>query len=69
VKRVDLSLPEFMFIIATRAALGAGVALLAAGKLSRCSRRRVAKTLIGIGALTTIPAGYLVFGRGRARAF
>jgi len=68
-KRVDLSIPEFMFIVATRAALAAGVALLAGRKLSRCSRRRVGKTLIGIGALTTFPAVYFAFGRGGPRAF
>ena len=68
-KRVDLSIPEFMFIVATRAALAAGVALLAGKRLSRGSRRRVGQTLLGIGALTTIPAGYLLFGRGRPRAF
>ena len=68
-KRVDLSIPEFMFIVATRAALAAGVALLAGKRLSRGSRRRVGKTLIGIGVLTTIPAGYLLFGRGGPRAF
>jgi hypothetical protein len=68
-KRVDLSIPEFMFIVATRAAFAAGVALLAGGKLSRGSRRRVGKTLIGIGAVTTIPAGYFLFGRGGSRAF
>ena len=68
-KRVDLSVPELMFIVMTRAALAAGVALLAGKRLSRGHRRRVGQTLIGIGALTTIPAVYLLFGRGRPRAF
>ena len=63
-KRVDLSLPEFAFVVATRAALAAGIALLAGEKLSGCHRRRVGRTLLAIGAITTIPAGYLLFGRG-----
>jgi hypothetical protein len=67
-KRIDLSLPEFGFVVATRAALAAGIALLAGTKLSRCDRRRVGRILLAIGAVTTIPAGYLLFGRGsRAR--
>ena len=68
-KRVDLSIPEFLFIVGTRAFLGAGVALLAGTKLNRGQRRGLGKTLLGIGAVTTIPAMYLVFGRGRPRAF
>lgn len=61
-KRVDLALPEFGFIVATRAALGAGVALLASGRLGKRERRRLGAVLFGIGALTTIPALLLVFG-------
>ena len=63
-KRVDLSLREFGFIVATRAALAAGVGLLAAGRLSTRDRRRVGGILLAVGALTTPVAGYLLFGRG-----
>lgn len=63
-KRVDLSLPEFGFIVATRAALGAGVALLASGRLGRRTRQRAGIALVAAGALTTIPAAFLLFGRG-----
>ena len=31
-KRVDLSFPEFGFVVATRAALGAGIGLLLTGR-------------------------------------
>jgi len=63
-KRVDLTLPEFGFIVATRGALGVGIGLLAASRL-RCSKRRaVGWTLIALGALTTIPAAMAVFGGG-----
>lgn len=63
-KRVDLSLPEFAFVVATRAALSAGIALLAADKLRRAGRRNVGWTLVALGALTTIPAVMAVFGGG-----
>jgi hypothetical protein len=67
-KRVDLSLPEFGFVVATRAALGAGVALLATGRTCRQSRRRLGVALLAFGALTTLPAVYLLFGRQRTPA-
>ena len=63
-KKVDLTMPEFGFVVATRAALGMGIGLLAAGSL-RCSQRRaIGWTLIALGALTTIPAAMAVFGGG-----
>ena len=64
-KRVDLSKPEFFFIVGTRVLLGAGIGLLAAGGFPRKTRRAVGMTLVALGALTTIPALLLVFGGGR----
>ena len=58
-----LTIPEVGFIAGTRAALGAGVALLLADKLSASSRRAVGITLVAIGAATTIPAALVLFGR------
>ena len=62
-KRVDLSLPEFGFVVATRAALGAGVGLLLTRHLCRRARQRLGIGLLSFGALTTIPAAFLLFGR------
>ena len=62
-KRVDLSLPEFGFVVATRAAIGAGIGLLLTGRLCRRSRQRLGVALLAVGALTTIPAALLIFGR------
>ena len=59
----DLSFPELLFIVGTRAALAAGVALLASGSLSRSQRRSIGAALIGVGAVTTIPAAMALFGR------
>ena len=55
-KQIKLSLPMFGFVVATRAALAAGVGLMAANKMSQKRRRSVGWTLVTIGALTTIPA-------------
>jgi hypothetical protein len=65
-KRVDLTKPQFFFIVGTRALLGAGIGLLAAGRFSRKTRRTVGMTLVAVGALTTIPAAIIVFRGGRA---
>lgn len=54
--KFSLSPPLFGFIVGTRAALGVGVGLLLADRLSRTTRRNIAMSLIGLGALTTIPA-------------
>ena len=55
-KRLNLSLPELMFVIATRGALGLGVGLLLSDRLRRGKRRKVGLTLVAVGALTTLPA-------------
>ncbi|HYV42354.1 MAG TPA: heparan-alpha-glucosaminide N-acetyltransferase domain-containing protein [Thermoanaerobaculia bacterium] len=61
-KRVDLTIPEFMFIVGTRAFLAAGVGLLVADRFRRSTRRYVGATLVTLGALTTIPAAFVFFG-------
>ena len=63
-KRFDLPAPSFFFIVMTRALLGAGVGLLLSDKLPRKRRKTVGATLLGVGALTTIPALLTLFGRG-----
>ena len=59
-KKIELSLPEFLFVVVTRAALGAGVGILASRKLSRRSRPKVGASLLTLGVLTTVPAVFLV---------
>src|SRR5262245_14700024 len=54
-KRKSLALPEIGLIAATRAAAGAGIALLLADRLKEGPRKAVGWTLLGVGALTTIP--------------
>ncbi len=64
---VMLSLPLFGFVVATRGALGVGIGLLLAGKLSPERRRALGRTLIAIGVATTIPAAMAVFGSREPR--
>jgi hypothetical protein len=56
-----LNLPTLGFVVMTRAALGVGVGLLLADRLPPDKRRAIALTLIGVGAVTTIPAAMAVF--------
>lgn len=64
-RRVDLSLPELMFVAATRGMAGAGVGLLIAGFLKPETRRPVGWTLLAIGALTTVPIAAGLIRRSR----
>ena len=59
-KRIHIPLPVFGFVVSTRAALGAGIGLLLADKLSAPRRRAIGATLVAVGAATTIPALFLV---------
>ncbi len=59
----QLSLPQLLFVLGTRVALGAGLAFLISGRLSNRQRRILGTTLIGIGAVTTVPAAMMVWGK------
>jgi hypothetical protein len=62
VKVVHLDLPELGMIVATRAILGAGIALLLADRFTKDERRTIGATLTVVGLLTTIPAIWAVCG-------
>lgn len=62
-KTRTLTVPEMMFVIGTRAALAAGVALLVSGKLNKTTRRAAGIALAGIGGVTTIPAVRILMRR------
>ena len=67
-KERGLTIPEIMLIGGTRAALGAGLALLIADRLNTDARRAVGWTLFLVGALSTIPLAANIFtkqSRGR----
>ena len=50
-----LTLPELGLIAGTRVALGVGIGILVADRLSGEQRRAVGWTLLAVGVLTTIP--------------
>jgi hypothetical protein len=61
--KAELTLPEIGLIAATRGLLGAGIALLLADRLSAEQRKAVGWTMVGVGALTTIPLALAVLGK------
>jgi len=52
-----------MFVVGTRALLGAGLGLLVSGRLSKRQRKTAGIVLLATGAITTIPAAAAVLGR------
>ena len=61
-RKTTLDLPQLGLIAATRGMLGAGIGLLAGGKLSPEVRKAVGWTLVAVGVATTIPLAMEVFG-------
>jgi len=64
-KKFELVLPELAFIAATRGLAGVGIGLLVSEQLKPETRRAVGWTLLGIGALTTVPIAASLFSRRR----
>lgn len=60
-KRI-LTIPEIMLIGFTRAALGVGLGLLIADKLSGDARKGAGWALLTFGALSTVPLALDVIG-------
>jgi hypothetical protein len=58
-----LTMPQLGLIAGTRVALGVGIGLLLADRLSRDQRRAVGWTLVGTGAVSTIPLAIEVLGK------
>ena len=67
-RETRISLPELALVAGTRAALGAGLGLLLADRFSTEERKAVGWTLFLVGALTTIPLAFEVFGGHRLAA-
>ena len=62
-KERTLTIPELILIAGTRVALGVGIGLLIADKLTDYERRAAGWALVGVGALTTVPIVLNVLGK------
>ena len=62
-KETRLSMPELALIAGTRAALGAGIALLLGDMLTKEQKKAVGWTLFLVGVVTTVPLLANVIGR------
>jgi hypothetical protein len=67
-REARITLPELALIAGTRAALGAGLGLLLADRLPEGQRRAIGWTLLLVGALSTVPLAFEVYGRRRVDA-
>lgn len=62
-KETCISIPELALIAGTRAALGAGAALLLGERLTKEQKKAVGWTLFLVGVVTTVPLLAAVIGR------
>ena len=58
-----VTIPELILIAGTRIALGVGIGLLIADRLTANERRAAGWALVGVGALTTVPLAMNVLGK------
>ena len=65
-KETHITIPELGLVAATRAALGAGIGLLLADRLTPEQRRAIGWTLFAVGVLTTVPLAFEILGHARA---
>ena len=64
-KETRISIPELALVAGTRAALGAGLGLLLANRLSEEQRKAAGWALVLVGALSTVPLALEVLGKER----
>jgi len=57
------TVPEMILWTGTRIALGAGIGMLVTRGLSNDARKAAGIALTAVGAFTTIPLGWLMFGK------
>ena len=65
IQKTTVSVPELGLIAGTRAILGVGIGLLLADCMNLDQRKSVGWTMFAIGAISTIPLAFEIFGGGR----
>jgi hypothetical protein len=63
-----LTIPDIILIAGTRVALGVGLGLLIADKLSRDARKSAGWALLSVGAFSTVPLVMNVLGKPQITA-
>ena len=63
-RQFHLTPPLLGFIVATRAALAFGAALLLADRIPKGRRRTIGLSMVALGAATTVPAAIALLGGG-----
>lgn len=64
-KTIDATVPELIFVAATRGLAGFGAGLLVSEFLEKDERRKIGWALLALGAATTVPIAVRVFGPRR----
>jgi hypothetical protein len=64
----QLNTSDIILLAMTRGMLGAGIGLLAASRMSSEQRLAVGRTLVLVGAVTTVPLAMRVFGKRSRKA-
>ncbi len=67
-KERQLNTSDTILLAMTRGMLGAGIGLLAASRMSSEQRLAVGRTLVLVGAVTTIPLALRVFAQPSRKA-
>jgi len=62
-KQIPVTIPELVLIAGTRAALGAGLALVLSDRLNGNQRRAVGWTLLAVGVISTLPLARGIIGK------
>ena len=65
-RETQITLPELALVAGTRGVLGAGIGLLLSNRLTHEQRQAAGWALVAVGALTTIPLAFEIFGRRSA---
>jgi hypothetical protein len=68
-REVRIPLPELALVAGTRLALGIGIGLLVASRLTAEERQAAGWALVALGGLTTIPLATDILGRRSHRLY
>jgi hypothetical protein len=68
-KKASVSLPELAMLAASRAMTGMGLGMMIAKRIAPEKRKAIGWTLFAVGALSTIPLAFEIFGKDRESTY